>query len=83
VGLLDGGQRGFEGDAAFASGVGFTDIVKRPTRDAAALSAAEFEHGRRLLMAKLEAQRPELVIFTFKKVAVKPRRRLPAPHLQV
>jgi len=71
VGLLDGGRRGLEDDAAFASGVGFTDIVKRPTRDAAALSAAEFEHGRRLLMAKLAAQRPQLVIFTFKKAAVK------------
>ena len=71
VGLVDGGWRGFEDDAAFAAGVGFTDIVKRPTRDAAALSAAEFEHGRRMLKSKLEAQRPALVIFTFKKAAVK------------
>jgi len=69
VGLLDDRHAGFEDDAAFASGVGFTDIVKRPTAKAAALSPAEFEHGQNLFEAKLEAHRPELVIFTFKKAA--------------
>ncbi len=69
VGLLSLDCDGFEDDAAVASGVGFTDIVKRPTAKAAALSPAEFEHGQNLLEAKLEANRPELVIFTFKKAA--------------
>jgi double-stranded uracil-DNA glycosylase len=69
VGLLDDGHEGFEDDAAFASGVGFTDIVKRPTRSAAVVSPVDFEHGQELLEAKLAAHRPGLVIFTFKKAA--------------
>lgn len=69
VGLLSEDRDGFEDDAAFASGVGFTDIVKRPTAKAAALCPAEFEHGQNLLEAKFEAHRPELVIFVFKKAA--------------
>ena len=71
VGLLDrDAERGREDDVAFAAGVGFTDIVKRPSRSASELRAAEFEHGRQLLVAKLEAHEPALVIFTFKKAAV-------------
>lgn len=69
AGLLGDGPERFEDDAAFASAVGFTDIVKRPTRNAGAVSPADFEHGQRLLEAKLAAHRPELVIFTFKKAA--------------
>jgi len=69
VGLLSEDSDGFEDDAAFASGVGFTDIVKRPTPNATAVSAAEFEHGQHVLEAKLEAHPPEFVIFTFKKAA--------------
>lgn len=60
---------GWEDDAAFASGIGFTDIVKRPTASASEIAAGEFEHGRGLLAEKLEASRPHLVIFTFKKTA--------------
>jgi len=69
VGLLDDRREGFEDDAAFASGVGFTDIVKRPTGNEAKVSVAEFEHGQNVLEAKLHAHRPQLVIFTFKKTA--------------
>jgi TDG/mug DNA glycosylase family protein len=69
VGLLDDRHDGFEDDAAFASGIGFTDIVKRPTGNATAVSPAEFEHGQSALEAKLKEHRPELVIFTFKKAA--------------
>lgn len=69
AGLLDDGHEGFEDDTAFASAIGFTDVVKRPTRTAAAVSPVDFEHGQNALEAKLEAHRPELVIFTFKKAA--------------
>jgi TDG/mug DNA glycosylase family protein len=54
---------------AFESGVGFTDIVKRPTASASEIAPEEFHHGRFHLVEKLEAIRPQLVIFTFKKTA--------------
>jgi TDG/mug DNA glycosylase family protein len=69
AGVLPAAARGHEDDIAFAAGVGFTDIVKRPTPNAKALPAAEFEYGRQRLIDKLETYRPELVIFTFKKTA--------------
>jgi hypothetical protein len=59
---------GWEDDAAFADGVGFTDI-KRPTASAAELRPEEFAFGRTLLVQKLESAPPQLVIFTFKKPA--------------
>lgn len=60
---------GWEDDLAFADGIGFTDIVKRPTAKAAEVRPAEFEYGRGLLRDKVEAAAPRLVIFTFKKTA--------------
>ena len=69
VGLIPAGFDGEEDDAAFERDVGFTDIVKRPTARAAELRSAEFGHGRKLLLEKLERHRPELVIFTYKKTA--------------
>lgn len=65
--VIPAASDGYEDDAAFAAGIGFTDIVKRPTKSAADVESAEFEHGRELLEAKLAEHRPELVIFTFKK----------------
>ncbi len=67
--LPSGAMRGQEDDAAFASGVGFTDIVKRPTARADAIDHEEFVYGKALLVGKLEAIRPPLVIFPFKKTA--------------
>ena len=61
--------RGHEDDAAFAAGVGFTDIIKRATANATGLPASEYAHGREQLLAKLETHRPQLVIFMFKKTA--------------
>jgi double-stranded uracil-DNA glycosylase len=70
VGALPGGL-GWEDDRAYANGVGFTDIVKRPTRRAESLRAEEYEHGRPILAAKLHEIQPELVIFSFKEAATK------------
>jgi len=67
--LLDDAAHGHEDDAAFAAGVGFTDIIKRAGANAKGLPASEYSHGRKLLLAKLESYRPQLVIFTFKKTA--------------
>jgi len=69
VGLLPDEFEGYEDDAAFTDGVGFTDVVKRPTTSAKELQTAEFEHGRALLADKLGACRPALTVFTFKKTA--------------
>ncbi len=60
---------GYEDDAAFEVGIGFTDIIKRPTPSAKSLSAREYAHGKDLLRAKLELYHPDLVIFTYKKTA--------------
>jgi len=60
---------GYEDDAAFAAGIGFTDIVKRPTASATEVTAGELEHGAELLRAKIAEHRPALVIFTFKRAA--------------
>lgn len=70
VGLLEEPGDGFEDDAAFAAGVGFTDIVKRPSARADDLAADELRAGKSELARKLKRFRPELVIFTFKKTAV-------------
>lgn len=58
VGLLPASFAGFEDDAAFARGVGFTDIVKRPTRGEKDLRPGELAHGRSALMGKLTETRP-------------------------
>jgi len=67
AGLFDlpEGVRTFE-DAAAASGVGFTDIVKRPTVGEKDLVAGELEHGRGLLVEKLEALGVPLVVCVFR-----------------
>lgn len=62
-------ESGWEDDLGFENGIGFTDIVKRPTRSATEVRPNEFVHGRELLKAKIEAVQPRLVIFTFKKTA--------------
>jgi double-stranded uracil-DNA glycosylase len=68
-GVLPPGRGGWQDDEAFQDGLGFTDIVKRPTASAKEVRSAEFEHGRQILLAKIAAHEPKLVIFTFKKTA--------------
>lgn len=60
---------GWEDDVAFAAGIGFTDIVKRPTTSAAQITRDELAYGKPILISKLAAVRPEIVLFTFKKTA--------------
>ena len=61
---------GFEDDAAVAAGIGFTDVVKRPTPRADLLTNAEKRHGVDLLAEKLGRLRAPVVIFPFKSAAV-------------
>lgn len=69
AGLLPQSFAGYQDDVLFERGVGFTDIVKRPTPRAHHLDPGDFAHGRGLLLEKLERFRPGLVIFSYKKTA--------------
>lgn len=69
VGLLPDLYDGFEDDAAFEAGVGFTDLVKLPTAKASVLTRQDLDHGRRELVDKLLGVPSPLVIFAFKKAA--------------
>ena len=69
VGLLPERIEGYEDDALFAAGVGFTDIVKRPTARADELRAEEYRHGGEELRRKLRTTAPTIAIFTYKKTA--------------
>ncbi|WP_088345315.1 MULTISPECIES: mismatch-specific DNA-glycosylase [Rhodomicrobium] len=49
--------------ALLAHGIGFTDLVKRPTPKAGDLAPAEFAEGVGHLLAKLERYRPDIACF--------------------
>jgi TDG/mug DNA glycosylase family protein len=53
-------------DAAVAAGVGFTDIVKRPSRGEADVSAGELRFGSDALAEKLRSRGVELVVCVFR-----------------
>ncbi len=88
AGLLPEGE-GFEDDRAFTTGIGFTDVVKRPTRGKQGLRPGELEYGRPILEAKLTERDVPLVIFVFKSAAetllgpLPPNFYGPVPHRQL
>jgi TDG/mug DNA glycosylase family protein len=82
AGVIDLSAGGFEDDVAFAAGIGFTDVVKRPTSRAAGLRAGELHHGRALLESKLTALAVRKVLFTFKASAEALLGRLEGPGVQ-
>ncbi|HEX2202467.1 MAG TPA: mismatch-specific DNA-glycosylase [Longimicrobium sp.] len=49
-------------------GIGITDLVKRPTRAAAEVGAAEFREGARRVRALVERHRPRVVAYNGKGV---------------
>jgi double-stranded uracil-DNA glycosylase len=49
--------------ALLTFGIGFTDIVKRPSANAAGLTRAEFDAGAAQLAAKLEHHNPRIACF--------------------
>lgn len=59
----------YDDDLALSQGIGFTDLVKRPTPNARSLEPAELDYGARLLEKKLRSNASPLVIFVFKKTA--------------
>lgn len=56
-------------------GLGFTNIVARPTRGAEDITREEYKEGRELLRAKLEQFRPEVACFVGKGVYTEYSRR--------
>lgn len=66
AGVIDLAAAGSADDAAYAAGIGFTDVVKRPTSRARGLRPGELQHGRALLDEKLAALHIPRVLFTFK-----------------
>lgn len=66
AGVLEPVGDGFEDDAAVAAGIGFTDLVKRPTGRADDVSPDELRHGRGLLERKLSGIGDPVLIFPFK-----------------
>lgn len=57
---------GFFEEVGLAHGVGFTDIVKRPTPREVGVSAAELAHGRSVLATKLSSRKVRLVIAVYR-----------------
>ena len=55
------GERVYE-RAALEAGVGFADLVRRPTPGEKSISAAERSHGRSLFEANLAARNVPLII---------------------
>lgn len=57
-----------EGDALFEQGYGFTNIVPRPTRNAAEITKEEYRQGKEVLEEKIRFYRPKIVCFVGKGV---------------
>lgn len=69
AGVLPPTSGAFDDDQAIAAGIGFTDVVKRPTARADEVPDSEMRHGTALLRAKLEVVRPPVLLFPFKRAA--------------
>jgi TDG/mug DNA glycosylase family protein len=70
AGILSSVPEGFEDDGAFADGIGFTDVVKRPTARADELTTAEKRYGTKLLAEKLKRIGAPALIFSFNAATV-------------
>ena len=62
-GLLRGPLDAFTDYKILEQGMGFTDVVKRPSSGASDLRAADFRHWAPLLKEKLERLQPRIVCF--------------------
>lgn len=69
IGLLHDPVPGAEDEAFARAGHGLTDLVKRPARSPAELSADERREGVGKLRAKLREWQPALVLFAFSDAA--------------
>ncbi|WP_448062530.1 hypothetical protein [Cellulomonas hominis] len=69
AGLLPEPQGGWTDDEAVAAGIGFTDLVKRPSRAATDLRSAELAFGRANVLDQLAVRHVELVVCVFAPAA--------------
>jgi double-stranded uracil-DNA glycosylase len=69
VGLLTDCVRGEEDEAFSRAGHGLTDLVKRPTASAAAVTNQELLDGVEVLRQKVQNWRPALILFAFREPA--------------
>lgn len=69
LGLLENATAGAEDDAFARSGHGLTDLVKRPTANAAELDSSELDAGVEALREKIRAWKPGLILFPFREAA--------------
>ncbi|WP_298255616.1 uracil-DNA glycosylase family protein [uncultured Arthrobacter sp.] len=69
AGVLPPNSAGFMDDVAMCEGLGFTDLVKRPTSRAAEIGASEMTFGCDRLEREIAAREVPLVIFVFKAAA--------------
>lgn len=69
AGILPNSTGQYEDDQAVKAGVGFSDVVKRPTPRADEIRKNELLYGKAMLEEKLAARPVPLVIFAFKKSA--------------
>lgn len=67
--VLGQATHGYEDDHAVAAGIGFTDVVKRPTISASEVGREEVRVGTEALEQKLGERSVPLVIFSFKQAA--------------
>jgi len=70
LGLLPDGE-GFEDDRAHAAGIGFTDVVKRPSRSRDDVTIEDIELGVPILERNLAGVDTPVVIFVFGWAATK------------
>lgn len=69
-GVLTPRQAEFDDDDAYSQGIGFTDLVKRPTARGDGVTSEELRYGSALLPTRLERTQTPVVIFVFKAAAV-------------
>lgn len=69
AGLLPELRDGWVDDEAVAAGIGFTDLVKRPSRAAADLTSAELAFGRAHPLDQIAARHVQVVVCVFAPAA--------------
>jgi len=70
AGLRPEGRGGFADDEAVGAGIGFTELVKRPTSRSEELSRAVLESGHAVLRLKLADLGVPLIVCVFKPAVV-------------
>jgi len=71
AGITDRLYKPDEDDILLSMGIGFTNIVSRPTKSADEITADEYRIGRQILRNKITTYRPKIAFFVGKGVYLK------------